>query len=77
MQRSGVVAIGFANMFTTKDGNQELKLAMIDKPEECSKKRDRINRSAGSRRGHQQWNRVCENGIRSRLRVKKFKRVPK
>jgi hypothetical protein len=58
-QRSSVIAaIGSANLITTKNGNKELELAAIDKCKECSEKPDRIDRSAGSRRGHQQWNRV-------------------
>jgi hypothetical protein len=49
------------------------ELAKIDKRGECSKKQDRINRSAGSGRGHQQWNRFSKNSVKSRLRVKKIK----
>jgi hypothetical protein len=73
MQRSGVIAIGSADVITMKDGNKELEFATIDKREECSKKQNRIDRSAGSGRSHQQWNMVWENSIQSRLRVKKFK----
>jgi hypothetical protein len=73
MQRSGVIAIGSADVITMKDGNKELEFATIDKREECSKKQNRIDRSAGSGRSHQQWNMVWENSIQSRLIVKKFK----
>jgi hypothetical protein len=74
MQRSGVVAIGSADVITTKDWKEELELATINKRKECSEKKNRIDRSAGGGRSHQQWNRVWENGVKSRLRVKKFKR---
>jgi hypothetical protein len=74
MQRSGVVAIGSVDTITTKDWKEKLELATIDKRKECSEKQNRVNRSAGSGRSHQQWNRVWENGVESRLRVNKFRR---
>jgi hypothetical protein len=47
MQRSSIIAVGSANTVTTKDGNKELKLAKINKRDDCAEKQDRICRSAG------------------------------
>ena len=58
MKRSGVIAIGGANVVTAESGDKELEFAAVDERKKSSKKGNGVDGSAGGGWSDQQWNRA-------------------